>query len=175
MNSSRALLEKPAVVLFLPAIQILCVAMASSEQLIRNLSREVFFEVNKILITLRGLFKISSFFSPLVLQNYLESKSIQVKGSIEFCLGASSEKYERNWKKDSKRQITSPRKIWIPWKQIKHVWKLSTEDFKSTLYCYSVSSIQFFAGAYWMRTDESRIYFSPHLCFAYQRFSDEGN
>lgn len=49
MNSSRAVVQKPAIVLILPAVQILCVAMALLVELIRKLTGGVSFEVNKFL------------------------------------------------------------------------------------------------------------------------------
>lgn len=48
INSSRNALEKPTVVLVLPAVQFLCVAMAFGGQLIRAIGEGVSFEVNKL-------------------------------------------------------------------------------------------------------------------------------
>lgn len=48
LNSSRAFVQKPAIVLVIPAVHILCVAMALCVNLIRKLTGGVSFEVNKI-------------------------------------------------------------------------------------------------------------------------------
>jgi hypothetical protein len=47
MNSSRTIIQKPALVVIFPALQLLCVAMAMCVNLIRKHSRSTSLEVNK--------------------------------------------------------------------------------------------------------------------------------
>lgn len=61
LNSSRAFVQKPALVLVIPAVHIFCVAMAVCVNLIRKLTGGVSFEVNRILISSLSHFIIISF------------------------------------------------------------------------------------------------------------------
>jgi hypothetical protein len=72
MNSSKTLLEKPTVVLILPAVQLLCVAMALPGQLIRSITGGVSFEVNnKVLSHIVSEFHFH-YLSPQQLNNIID-------------------------------------------------------------------------------------------------------
>lgn len=79
LNSSRAFVQKPALVLVVPAVHIFCVAMAVCVNLIRRLTGGVSFEVNRILISTRahlfiGFFPLQKLDKFIAEINQLKSK-----------------------------------------------------------------------------------------------------